>query len=150
MVLVITTIYYQPINTNNTMALERNPVGWFEIYVSDMSRAQAFYQAMLNVSLEPLPTSPEMEGSLEMLMFPTDMENKLNGAGGALCKMEGVNPGPGGTLIYFSCDDCAVEASRAGAAGGNVIRPKMSIGQYGFIALIMDTEGNMIGLHSIA
>jgi uncharacterized protein len=49
----------------------------------------------------------------------------------------------------FSCDDCAVEASRAGQNGGRVQKPKESIGQYGFIALVYDTEGNLIGLHSM-
>jgi predicted enzyme related to lactoylglutathione lyase len=60
--------------------------------------------------------------------------------------------GPAGgncVLVYFTCRDCAVEAQRASAAGGQIVREKMSIGQYGFIALIRDTEGNMIGLHSM-
>ena len=58
--------------------------------------------------------------------------------------------GAGGTLIYFSCEDCGVEASRVAAAGGQVFKEKFSIAPYGFIALIIDTEGNMIGLHSMA
>jgi hypothetical protein len=83
-----------------------------------------------------------------MWSFPMDM-GKV-GAGGALVRMEGVPSGPGGTLVYFSCADCAVEAARAAANGGRVERAKFSIGQYGFIALVRDTEGNMIGLHSLA
>jgi predicted enzyme related to lactoylglutathione lyase len=51
--------------------------------------------------------------------------------------------------VYFSCKDCAVEAGRVIQHGGSVDRKKMSIGQYGFIALAVDTEGNMIGLHSM-
>ncbi len=70
------------------------------------------------------------------------------GAAGAICKMEGVSPGGGGTLIYFSCEDCAEEESRVAPAGGNVFKSKFSIGEYGFISLVSDTEGNMIGLHS--
>ncbi|HEX5056603.1 MAG TPA: VOC family protein, partial [Gammaproteobacteria bacterium] len=54
-----------------------------------------------------------------------------------------------GVLVYFGCEDCAVEESRVGKAGGSIKRPKMSIGQYGFISLVFDTEGNMIGLHSM-
>jgi uncharacterized protein len=61
--------------------------------------------------------------------------------------MKGVLPG-GSTMIYFSCEDCATEEARVVAAGGKIERPKMSIGEYGFISLIWDTEGNMIGLHS--
>jgi predicted enzyme related to lactoylglutathione lyase len=82
-----------------------------------------------------------------MWQFPSEMT--APGCGGALCKMEGCAPGGGGTLIYFSCEDCAVEESRAAGAGGQVFRPKWAIGEYGFISLILDTEGNMIGLHSL-
>ena len=48
----------------------------------------------------------------------------------------------------FSCDDCAAEASRVVSAGGQIQRDKTSIGEYGFIVLAFDTEGNMFGLHS--
>ena len=63
--------------------------------------------------------------------------------------MEEFSPGAGGTLVYFGCDDCAVEEGRVNDAGGNVLRSKFAIGDYGFISLIMDTEGNTIGLHSM-
>ena len=55
-----------------------------------------------------------------------------------------------GTVVYFGCDDCAVEAGRVADAGGTVEREKMSIGEYGFIALARDPDGNMFGLHSQA
>lgn len=128
---------------------KRNPVGWFEIYVSDMPRAKAFYEAVLNIHMQPLPAPDGMAGGFEMLMFPSDMENQAPGSGGTLCCMDGFKPGAGGTLIYFSCEDCGVEASRVAAAGGQVFREKFSIAPYGFISLIIDTEGNMIGLHSM-
>ena len=131
---------------NNT----RNPVGWFEIYVSDMARAKSFYETVLNIQMQPLPVPDGMEGGFEMLMFPSDIENQAPGSGGTLCRMDGFKPGAGGTLIYFSCEDCGVEASRVAAAGGQVFREKFSIAPYGFIALILDTEGNMIGLHSMS
>ena len=119
-----------------------NPVGWFEIYVSDMERAKDFYQNTFQTTLAPLE-SPD----LEMWAFPMDMENR--GCAGALAKMEGKDPGSGGIIIYFTCDDCATEADRAVGNGGRIHLEKRSIGQYGFIALIHDTEGNMIGLHSM-
>jgi hypothetical protein len=59
-------------------------------------------------------------------------------------------PGDGGTLVYFSCADCATEAARVAGAGGVVCQPKMGIGEYGHIAIVQDTEGNTIGLHSMA
>jgi len=124
--------------------MNRNPVGWFEIYVQDMPRAQKFYETVLGVELTKLDApTPE----LEMLAFPMNMD--AGGASGALAKVEGCPSGGMGTLVYFSCDDCAVEASRVEAAGGKICKPKFSIGPYGFIALVMDTEGNMIGLHSL-
>lgn len=52
-------------------------------------------------------------------------------------------------LVYFSCADCAIEAGRVAASGGKIKSEKMSIGQYGFIALVFDSEGNIIGLHSM-
>lgn len=120
----------------------RNPVGWFEIYVDDMARARKFYETVLAVQLQPLDS-----GGPPMLAFPSSMEHY--GAGGALVHMEGLKAGGNSTLVYFSCADCAVEASRVVAAGGSIQKPKMSIGQYGHIALVMDTEGNMLGLHSM-
>ncbi len=124
--------------------MNRNPVGWFEIYVQDLKRAKAFYEMVLNVELIKLD-SPMPE--LEMFAFPMDME--AGGASGAIVRMEGCPSGGMGTLVYFSCEDCSNEASRVEAAGGQVCKPKMSIGQYGFMALAMDTEGNMFGLHSL-
>ena len=125
-----------------------NGVNWFEIYVQDMARARAFYETVFAIALETLkvPEDPEA-GGLEMLAFPGDMERY--GANGALCRVPGVPSGPGGTLVYFACEDCAVEAGRVEAAGGRIHRPKMSIGEYGHIVLAFDTEGNMIGLHSM-
>jgi predicted enzyme related to lactoylglutathione lyase len=51
-------------------------------------------------------------------------------------------------LIYFACEDCANEAERAVKAGGSIIQPKFNVGPYGDIAIIRDTEENMIGLHN--
>lgn len=123
--------------------MDRNPVGWFEIYVSDMPRAVAFYEAVLDTKLEPLD-SPMPE--IEMMAFA--MNDDRPGAAGALARMDGVSPAIGGTLVYFSCEDCAVEAGRVATNGGQVMQEKFSIGAYGFIAMVQDTEGNMIGLHS--
>ncbi|WP_239491785.1 VOC family protein [Luteitalea sp. TBR-22] len=120
-----------------------NPVGWFEIYVQDLDRARRFYEQVMQVSLQPMP-DPSGEG-VEMLAFPMDSQGP--GASGALVRMAGV-PSGGSTLVYFVCEDCGETAERVAAAGGTVHRPKMSIGQFGFIALAIDTEGNMIGLHS--
>lgn len=122
-----------------------NPVVWFEIYVQDMARAKRFYETVLGAELSPLQ---DPGGESEMMAFP--MSESGGGAGGALARMPGVPSGGGGTLVYFGCADCAVEAGRVAAAGGRVERPKFPIGPHGFIALAVDTEGNMFGLHSMA
>ncbi len=121
-----------------------NAVAWFEIYVQEMARARTFYQAVFQVALEQL-NAPLDE--LEMWAFPSDMERY--GCSGALVKVAGVPSGGGGTLVYFHCEDCAVEEARVVPAGGQIHRPKMAIGEFGFISLLVDTEGNMIGLHSM-
>jgi predicted enzyme related to lactoylglutathione lyase len=82
-----------------------------------------------------------------MWAFPMAVDQ--GGTSGALVRAEGIPSGGNSTLVYFGCEDCAVEASRVVPAGGRLEREKMSIGPYGFIALACDTEGNMIGLHSM-
>lgn len=119
-----------------------NPVGWFEIYVQDMSRAKKFYESVFETKLEKL-------GPPEIEMWAFNMTDEKYGASGALVKMESVLSGFAGTLVYFSCEDCAVQAERAAGNGGEVFKSKFPIGEYGFIALVHDTEGNMIGLHSM-
>jgi predicted enzyme related to lactoylglutathione lyase len=126
--------------------MKNNPVGWFEIYVQDMPRAKAFYEAVFQGRLSPL-TNPDPSGFVDMEMWAFPMSAEGYGAAGALVKMAGC-PSGGSTLVYFSCADCAVEAERAVAHGGRIFKPKMSIGANGFIAMVVDTEGNMIGLHS--
>ena len=123
------------------MIPERNPVGWFEIYVDDMARAQRFYENVFQIKLQALD-SP----TIKMLAFPM---GDLPGCTGALVKMPADNrPSGNAVIIYFSCMDCAVEESRVQQFGGKIFKGKFSIGEYGFISLVHDSEGNMIGLHS--
>lgn len=125
--------------------MAKNPVAWFEIYVDDMARAQAFYESVFAVQLQPL--GDPSDSSMEMQAFPSDMASY--GVTGALVKMDGFAAGGNSTLVYFGCDDCAVEAGRVAAAGGKIQKAKMSIGEYGYIALALDSEGNIFGLHSM-
>jgi len=121
-----------------------NPVVWFEIYVQDMNRASQFYQKVLQTELQSLPGGPE--GELNMMAFPGGPEH--NGAAGALVYMPDVSSGGNSTLVYFDCEDVSTEEARIKEAGGEVVRPKMSIGEYGFITLATDPDGNLFGLHS--
>ena len=119
-------------------------VGWFDIYVDDMDRAQTFYETVLETELAPM--DDPNDDSVIMRTFVDDFAS--HGAGGALVKLAHASPGIGGSMVYFSCDDCEVEQGRVEAAGGHIARPKFSIGDHGFVSLAMDTEGNMIGFHS--
>ncbi|MBK6566985.1 MAG: VOC family protein [Saprospiraceae bacterium] len=124
----------------------KNPFTWVEIYVDDMDRAQKFYERVFEIRMAELPM-PESDGEMIMKSFPW-AENGKN-ISGALIKMKDMRPGVGGTLVYFTCDDCSVEESRVESAGGNVLQPKMSLGEHGFCSIVMDTEGNSIGLYSM-
>jgi uncharacterized protein len=127
------------------MAMEKpNAIGWFDIYVEDMARAVAFYEKVLGQKLEKIldPT-----GETQMMSFPGNMN--AYGAAGALVKSSHSRPGIGGTMVYFSVEDCSQEESRVVAAKGKIMRPKFSIGKFGWVSLCLDTEGNLIGFNSM-
>ena len=123
-----------------------NAVNWFEIPVSDMSRARKFYENVFQREME------EVEAALsdmEMVFFSGTHE--APGAMGALVKSKNQKPAQmSGVLIYFSCQNITDELERVEKAGGSVLMPRTPIGEHGFIALIQDTEGNRIGMHSMA
>ena len=123
-----------------------NHVVWFQIYVSDMERARKFYESVFQTSLTRLENPASTEGGPETWAFPADRSQY--GASGTLTKLEGVGPGGNGTIVYFGCEDCAVESGRVEEFGGKLMREKFSIGDYGWIAIASDTEGNVIGFHS--
>ncbi|WP_204137058.1 VOC family protein [Halomicronema sp. CCY15110] len=120
-----------------------NAIGWFDIYVEDMDRAVAFYEGVFGQKLDGMndPT-----GETQMMSFPASMS--AYGASGALVRSEHARPGVGGTMVYFSAEDCSVQESRVVAAKGRIVRPKFSIGDFGWVSLCMDTEGNMFGINS--
>lgn len=120
-----------------------NPVSWFEIYVEDMSRASTFYEGVFGVKLTNMD---DPTGQTKMRNFA--MEPGGEGAAGALVEMEGYGPSSSGTIVYFAVEDCAVEEAKVTEAGGEIIKSKQSVGEYGFICLFKDSEGNIVGLHS--
>lgn len=118
-----------------------NAVNWFEIPVTDMHRAVIFYSTILGVSLEAGPAS---EGYM-MATFPAE-----GGVGGALLSGEGYVPSANGTTVYLNGGaDLSQVLDRVEAAGGKALVPKTDIGENGFFAFFLDTEGNKIGLHSM-
>ena len=124
----------------------QNPVVWFEIYVNDMARAVAFYEAVFQSKLSEMPTPGDEP--MEMMSFHADMES-VAAASGALVRMEGFPGGGSSTIVYFQSSDCSLEEGRIAAAGGKVLRGKTSLGEHGFMVLGEDTEGNTFGVHSM-
>ena len=118
-------------------------VGWFEIPVTDMDRAKKYYEAVLQTEI-----SIHDMGGVIMGWFP--IESKKGGATGSLVKHEMYRPSlTDGPVIYFSCEDVANELGRVESAGGNILQQKTEIGGgHGFMALMKDSEGNRIALHS--
>lgn len=125
--------------------MERNVVGWFEIPVTDMDRAIKFYETIFDLKID----LHDMGEGMIMGWFPM-LENK-DGAPGSLVKHPTYKPSKEGTVVYFTAHsgDCTNELGRVEAAGGKVLQEKKAIGEYGFMGLVEDTEGNMIAVHSI-
>lgn len=127
------------------MEMQRNPVGWFEIPVEDMGRAMRFYEAVFGFALERHKMGP-----LDMAWFPI-LDGKMGSPGALVRNKEFYKPSKDGALLYFTAHsgDLSDELSKVEEAGGHVVAPKKQIGEgHGFMAIIIDTEGNRIALHS--
>jgi len=120
---------------------------WTDIPVTNLDRAVKFYSAVLGKKVRKLS-----EGGMEYGLLPHEEQN----ASGCLCirgDSGGVDntPSANGPLIYLSIEgrlEEAVEAARAN--GGKVLRARQQIGEHGFRAVVIDSEGNRIALHSTA
>lgn len=121
----------------------KNALNWFEVPAKDIKRAQTFYETILNVKMENMAMEPL---GITMALFPTDMET---GVGGSIAHGPGQEPSQTGATVYLNGgDDLNTPLSRVEAAGGTITIPKSPIGESGFIAQFIDTEGNRIALHS--
>lgn len=120
-----------------------NSLNWFEIPALDINRSVSFYEAVFDIKLE----MNEMDG-MKMAFFP--WEPGSGKATGSLAQSENHKPSTDGTMVYLNANPSMDAAlSRVESAGGQVIMPKMNIGEHGHIAFIIDTEGNRVGIHSI-
>ncbi len=124
----------------------KNAISWFEIPTTDLDRATKFYETIFGISLIPMDLA-----DIKMRMFP--VEDMENGIGGALChNKEFYKPtATDGPLIYLNGNpDVQNVLDKVEAAGGKIMVPKTEISpEYGYMALIIDTEGNRIGLHNV-
>lgn len=120
-----------------------NAINWFEIPVSDFTRATKFYETILDVKIMEMPFPDGRYG-----MLPADMMN--GGVGGAIVKGNGFEPSDKGTIVYLNGGvDLSVSLNKVEAAGGKIILTKTSIGGNGFMAHFIDSEGNKVALHSM-
>lgn len=117
-----------------------NPVQWVEIAVNSLEKAKVFYSKVFGLQFQ----SVEMPNS-RMYMFG---EPGGQGAGGALVQSDNVQPCSDGSVVYFACEDISDTMVLVEREGGRVLVPKTDIGDSGFFAHIIDTEGNRIGLLS--
>jgi predicted enzyme related to lactoylglutathione lyase len=125
--------------------MDKNVVGWFEIPVADMARAIKFYETVLDIKIE----RHEM-GPLDMGWFPM-VQDGIGSAGSLVYHKEFYKPSQDGVLVYFTAQsgDLSNELSRVEDAGGKVLIPRRQVSEeYGYMAVILDTEGNRIALHS--
>src|SRR5262245_9796231 len=122
------------------MSNHTHAINWFELAVEDLDRARRFYETVLGTQLRP------ESGDARMMLFPS---GGADAVGGALVKDARRKPGAVGTLVYLNAngklDECA---GRIEKAGGKVVLPKTDIGEPGHIVLLLDTEGNQVGLHA--
>lgn len=127
------------------MDITRNVVSWFEIPVTEMERAILFYETILKVEL-----NRQKMGTLDMAWFPS-FEDGMGAAGSLVAHPDFYKPSDVGTIVYFTAfsGDLSNELSRVEPAGGQVLVPKTAISpEVGFMAVVLDSEGNRIALHS--
>ncbi len=127
------------------MDQKNNVVGWFEIPVHNMERAIKFYQTVFGLTLER-----HILGPLDMAWFPA-LQNGSGAAGSLVQHATAYKPSTDGTLVYFTAHsgDLSQELARVEGAGGKVLLGKRLIKEdIGYMALLIDTEGNRIAMHS--
>lgn len=120
-----------------------NPVNWFEIPTTNLERAKTFFETAFGLTLSLAENAP-----IRMAFFGPMRENSY-GITGSLIEHENVKPSHHGTLVYFHTEDINALLAKITAAGGKTLLPRMSIGEFGFIAHFEDSEGNRLGLHSM-
>ena len=125
------------------MEMLDNSITWFEIPVTDFDRAKKFYSAIYDYQMPDT-----MIGSVRMgfLLY----EQKLGRVGGAICFGPGYIPSQQGILPYLNGgSDLSLVLNRVEKAGGKVLLPKTLIApEHGYFARFVDSEGNLIALHS--
>ncbi len=120
-----------------------NSLNWFEIPATDLSRSQKFYETIFDIKMQTM----EM-GAIKMALFP--MAPGSGKANGGVAQSPNHKPGMTGTIVYLNANPAMDNVlDKVEAAGGKILSAKMNIGGNGFMAFILDTEGNNVGIHSM-
>ncbi len=120
-----------------------NAINWFEIPATDFDRACDFYSKIYEGEVQKTEPHPGMK----MGFLPGMAEGSV---GGAVVQGEGYEPSDKGAVVYLNGgDDLSVPLKKVEEAGLKILIPKTSIGENGFYAQFIDTEGNRIALHSM-
>lgn len=123
-----------------------NTLNWFEIPVNDFDRARQFYNHLFDYEMRDAPAGPNRRGFL-----PFDQQG--GGIGGAIVQGPDYIPSQRGCLIYLNAgDDLSVLLARVQDAGGHIVQEKTLVSEelaLGYYAIIRDSEGNRIALHSM-
>jgi predicted enzyme related to lactoylglutathione lyase len=128
------------------MVFNTHAINWFEIPVTDFDRAKKFYETIFDYQMPENQMGPAKMG---FLLY--DFKN--GGRGGAIVhNPEFYTPSKNGTLVYLNCEpDLSGVLDKVAAAGGKVLQQKTEIGQnLGYWAIMEDTEGNRVALHSMS
>jgi predicted enzyme related to lactoylglutathione lyase len=116
-----------------------NAINWFEISVVNLDRATRFYGDVLGS-----PLRREVFGGTPIAVFS---HTQPAGVGGCLMQHDGRRPSEDGPAVYLATKDLQGSLARLKEAGGELVQPYTDIGAQGVMALIRDTEGNVVGLH---
>jgi predicted enzyme related to lactoylglutathione lyase len=130
--------------TPKTMKRMKNAVAWFEIPAKKLSRAKKIYESVFDIQMEDM----DLSSDLKMTMFPVEKD----GIGGALCEhKDWYRPSRDGALVYLSAGpDLQIPLNKVEKNGGKILQLKTKINEdYGFMAIIQDSEGNRIAFHSM-
>lgn len=130
-------------HTSNSLKFKekkmQNIGSYFEIPVVDLDRAMKFYSSVFTVEF----TKEQVHGN-EMALFPFNGES--SGITGALAKGDIYKPSTSGSLIYLSTNNIDNTLEKVKSQGGEVLFPKTSAGEYGYVAEFKDLEGNRVAL----
>ncbi len=123
----------------------KNAINWFEIPSHNLDKAARFYEQALGLTLKRTDF-----GGVPHAVFPAEVRGSDCGVIGAVVERSPMQPGAGGVVIYLDCPDGVPAClERAKQAGATELQPTTAIGEHGWIAVIKDLDGNVVGLHAM-